>query len=403
MAFHRSCVRRDFRASSPARSGSRICFVSHGKTSAGRSAEADHRTIVQFHALLLGAIAASIFLWVATWGDTIMATALAVMASLNPHTLALANVVSYHLLFLTLLLFSTLRLLSLRRSASAGLPAAGAGVLLGLASLVRPVTLALPVLIVPLLLLRGPTPGRVKSAILIVLGMALVIGPYVGRNYLVTGQPIVTAQSGFAFWGTSVEKMQPGDPFLVWQPIWFKYGMPVFAKVTGSATYSGLLLNAHAVELNGEFAKEARQNIAASPGIYLHNIVRNFISFNLDTMDFWTKYLGARNKGLVGVFSKLWIVSLMVFAAAGIVAGVPSAMRTASWWRRFILESSFRISFRSRPTLYGCEAAACPVGVRIARATVSDGIRHRNSPRSFAGVRRGRAGRPDFKPCVVLK
>lgn len=44
--------------------------------------------------------------------------------------------------------------------------------------------------------------------------MTLIVGPYVGRNYLITGQPLVTAQSGFAFWGTSIEKIGPGQPFI---------------------------------------------------------------------------------------------------------------------------------------------------------------------------------------------
>ena len=75
------------------------------------------------------------------------------------------------------------------------------------------------------------------------VGMILTFAPYVGRNYLVTGQPIITAQSGFAFWGTSIEKIGPDDPFLVWQPIWWKYGMPTFSKVTGSAEYGAPLLS----------------------------------------------------------------------------------------------------------------------------------------------------------------
>ncbi len=72
------------------------------------------------------------------------------------------------------------------------------------------------------MLCRLPRSQAVRSVGLILIGMVLIVGPYVGRNYLVTGQPIVTAQSGFAFWGTSIEKIDPGEPFLVWQPIWWK-------------------------------------------------------------------------------------------------------------------------------------------------------------------------------------
>jgi hypothetical protein len=150
----------------------------------------------------------------------------------------LANLVSYHLLFVVLTIFSTLGLLSLRRGLSSAPAAAGAGVLWGLTSLVKPVALVIPVFVAPLMLLRLPKRPVTRSLVLMLVGMTLIIGPYVGRNYLITGQPIVTAQSGFAFWGTSIEKIDPGQPFLVWQPIWWKYGMPIFSGVTGSAEYS---------------------------------------------------------------------------------------------------------------------------------------------------------------------
>jgi hypothetical protein len=138
---------------------------------------------------------------------------------------------------------------------------------------------------------------------------------------LITGQPIVTAQSGFAFWGTSIEKVAPNEPFLVWQPIWWKHGMPIFSRITGSAEFSIPMLNAYALQLNAEFSKEAKRNIVAAPEIYLHNVARNFVSFNLDTMGFWNKYFGAHNKRLVQVLSEFWIICLMMLAAAGVTWG----------------------------------------------------------------------------------
>jgi hypothetical protein len=97
--------------------------------------------------------------------------------------------------------------------------------------------------------------------------------------------------------------------------------MPIFSKVTGTTEYSGPLLNAYALQLNAEFSSQARQNILAAPGIYLHNVMHNFISFNLDTMEFWNKFLATHNKLLVQALSRLWIVCLMVLAAAGAIWG----------------------------------------------------------------------------------
>ena len=287
-----------------------------------RTKERDQRTVVFAQGILLGAMAASLFLWASLWSGSVAAASIALAAALNPYALALANLLSYHLLFVVLLTFSTLALALLRgRSQPSGLSALVVGLLWGLTSLVKPVTLIIPIFAVALMLIRRPLRHALTSIVLLGVGMILMVGPYVARNYLVTGQPFVTAQGGFAFWGTSIEKIDPDQPFLVWQPIWWKYGMPIFTKVTGSAQYSEPLINAYAVQLNAEFSKQARQNIIAAPDVYLYNVVRNFLSFNLDTMAFWNKFFVAHNKRLVQVLSECWIVCLMLLAAAGAIWG----------------------------------------------------------------------------------
>jgi hypothetical protein len=286
-----------------------------------RAAERDQRIVLFAHGILLGAMAAALFFWASLWSGFVAAAAVALTATLNPYSLALANLISYHFLFVALTVFSTLGLLSLRHSSSAWPAAAGVGMLWGLTSLVKPVTLVIPFFVAPLMLFRWPLRPAIRSIGLIGVGMILMVGPYVGRNYLITGQPIVTAQGGFAFWGTSIEEVDPHDSFLVWQPIWWKYGMPVFAKVTGSAEYSEPLLNAYAVRLNAEFSKQARDNIIAAPKIYFYNVLRNFISFNLDTMKFWNELFVTHNKRPVQILSELWIICLMMLAAAGAIWG----------------------------------------------------------------------------------
>jgi hypothetical protein len=287
-----------------------------------RSMERDQRIVVSAQGILLGAMAAVLFLWASRWSGLIAATSLAIAATLNPFSLALANVATYHLLFVVLLTFSTLGLLSLRGSSLSSAPdTLGAGLLWGLTSLVKPVALLIPFFIAPLMLMRRPLRPAIRSIVLIGVGMALIIGPYVVRNTVVTGQPFVTAQGGVVFWGSSVEKMGTSESFLEWQPIWWKYGMPIFSKVTGSAEYSNAAQNTYALQLNAEFWKQAKQNILSAPGIYLHNVARNFVSFNLDTMEFWNKFFVAHNKRLVEVLSEVWMISLMVLSAVGVIWG----------------------------------------------------------------------------------
>jgi hypothetical protein len=287
-----------------------------------RSTERDQRIVVSAHGILLGAMAAVLFLWASSWSGLIVAAGLAVTATLNPFSLALANVATYHLLFVVLLTFSTVGLLLSRAAARSSAPGFfGAGLLWGLTSLVKPVALLIPFFITPLMLMRWPLRPALKSIILIGVGMMLIISPYVVRNTLVTGQPFVTAQGGVVFWGSSIEKMGPDESFLEWQPIWWKYGMPVFSKVTGAAEYSNAAQNTYALQLNAEFWKQARQNIVAAPSIYLYNVWRNLVSFNLDTMEFWNKFFVAHNKRLVHTLSGIWIVSLMLLSAAGLIWG----------------------------------------------------------------------------------
>jgi hypothetical protein len=286
-----------------------------------RASDRDQRIVVFAQGFLLGAMAAALFFWTSLWSERVAAVGIALAAVLNPYSLALANLVSYHLLFVVLTIFSTLGLLLLRRFSSSGPTAVGVGIFWGLTSLVKPVTLVIPLFVAPLMLLRLPSRPAIKSNVLVLIGMICIVGPYVGRNYMITGQPIITAQSGFAFWGSSVEKVASDKPFLVWQPIWWKYGMPIFTKITGSTEYSGPLLNAYAVQLNAEFSKEARHNIIAAPEIYLYNILRNFISFNLDTMGFWNRIFIADNKRFAVTLSDFWSISLMTLAAAGLIWG----------------------------------------------------------------------------------
>src|SRR5258708_4199424 len=288
-----------------------------------RSTRRDQRIVVSAQGILLGVMAAALFFWASLWSGSVVAAGLAISATLNPYSLAIADVATSHLLFIVLTTFSTLGLFLLRRFSlsSSGSGALGAGLLWGLTSLVKPVALIIPLFVAPLLIFRLPLRAAVKSSALVVIGMILIVGPYVVRNYLATGQAFVTAQGGLGFWGSTVERIGPNEAFLAWQPIWWKEGMPIFSRVTGSAEYSNAIHNAYALPLNSEFARQARYNIVSEPQIYFYNVRRNFVSFNLDTMNFWNKFLVAHNQRLVEVLSEFWVISMMLLFAAGVIWG----------------------------------------------------------------------------------
>ena len=141
--------------------------------------------------LSLGALA--LFLHSSRSHPLPVALAVGVLYSFHPLNLAIARVLSYYTLHIVLVTVATLALSSALQSGRRRLPwALAAGVLWGVATLVRPVSLLLPPFV--LLLARwvggkGSWRGAVRFTCLFTLGMALVIAPYSLRNYRLTQAP----------------------------------------------------------------------------------------------------------------------------------------------------------------------------------------------------------------------
>jgi len=293
-----------------------------GRQPEERSSERDMRTIMRAQGLLLGLLAAAFFLATCLSCSPRFAAGISILSALNPYSFALSSLLSYHLLFMFTTSISAIFSMSLqKRQASSWRLTFVSGVLWGVASLVKPVTLVMP-LFFCILAIRKPLREIVKSTCVFSLGLMLVVGPYVTRNYCVTGRPIMSAQPGFGFWATSVKSMEPGESFLEWQPIWWERGMPLFSKVTGIDEYSRAALNANVVALNSAFYAEARRNFALSPKVYVYNVMRNFCSFNLDTMQFWPHLLlfnGAQSNSLARYCSDIWMFAFLILSLGGVV------------------------------------------------------------------------------------
>lgn len=79
------------------------------------------------------------------------------------------------------------------------------GLVLGLASLIRPQALLLPVVFaIGFILTQNPSPSTLKSQIKCValagLAIALVVAPWIWRNHQVYGEPVLTTNGGITLW-----------------------------------------------------------------------------------------------------------------------------------------------------------------------------------------------------------
>ena len=115
-----------------------------------------------------------------------------------------------------------------------------AGVLWGLCTLVRPVTLILPVFVLIFFAVRFRQSHRLalRNAIVFTASMAMTIAPYTIRNYIRTDRVIaVNAQSKVALWAATEQKLQPSPNYFRWRELWYDQGMKIYRRVTNSPTY----------------------------------------------------------------------------------------------------------------------------------------------------------------------
>ncbi len=225
----------------------------------------------------------------------------ALMFGCNPYCVALCGLLHYDVLHLCVLILACW-------AADAALAApsrrtwclAGAGLLFGLATLVRSVTLLLP----PFLLVLGLEPHGQRGfwrragqrALPLTRGMVLAIAPWTLRNFAVAGVFVpVNLQGWMAVWGSTVQPL-PRDPNrYLWNLIANSRDyLPIFSRVTGAGQYSYQELARFNVPLEQAFRQEAWRNIREHPSVYAGNALRSFLTFNLDI-----------NSALLAVFERI--------------------------------------------------------------------------------------------------
>ncbi len=237
-------------------------------------------------ALLLSLSAVIIFLWLSNILNVTHALALSLLFSTNPYMVILTGLLHYDILhtFLTILSSYVLSIY-ISNSSKPGLNLVLVGALWGVTTLVRPMTLILPVFVLVMVLihLNFQWKAILKPFICFCIGMFLVIAPYTFKNYKLTNKIIpVNAQGNKMLWAATAKKMNRDPNHYKWWNIWYTDGMKIYKKVTKADEYKYNTYMLNVLELEDEFKRQARDNFLRQPEIYFHNFIQNALTFNLD-------------------------------------------------------------------------------------------------------------------------
>jgi dolichyl-phosphate-mannose-protein mannosyltransferase len=285
----------------------------------------DEHAVALAQGVLLSLAALALFLHSSRFLPVPVALAAGLLYAFNPLNLLIARVLNYYTLHITLLTLGVIALSSGLRSRRTVAWALGGGVLWGLATLVRPVSLVLP----PFVLLlarwqggRGSWRRALLFACVFALGMAAVISPYTVRNYRLTHRLIVVnAQDGYALWGLSATRNPFGD-IPEWSRLWKYEGGQLFERVAG-APYCIEVLYQHELALNDAFRAEAGRNIRAHPWRFATSVIGNFVAFNLDSSHRWLDSLAqVRNEWDLpfrAPMAKAFSIALLLLGVVGVV------------------------------------------------------------------------------------
>lgn len=209
---------------------------------------------------------------------------ISLLFSCNPYFLILIGLLHYEILHIFLLSLGTFLLINGFDKKPLGYVwLIFSGLCFGLATLVRPITLILPVFVFLGLLIAEKKkfiPAAIKTLVF-AFCMVVIIAPWSWRNYQLSKTFIpVNAQSGIALWAGTVKSMSIEPNHYRWWDLWFSEGMPIYKKVAGNEE---LTINSWAhynLELENEFKKEAYSNLKKQPLTYVYNVMMNFIAIN---------------------------------------------------------------------------------------------------------------------------
>jgi 4-amino-4-deoxy-L-arabinose transferase-like glycosyltransferase len=244
---------------------------------------ANFRAIYFAQALVLGLGTVAVFLVARRFLEESAAFLLALAFGCHPLAVALVGYVHYDLLHIGLLALSTLGVvLAFDRERLSWRWAVAAGVVVGLATLTRPVTLFFPAtLALALAWLRLGIPReRWLTWVAFTAAMALTLAPRTLGNFQRTGRFIpVNAQTGAAFWPMTATALHPDSDNFPWVPLWQQRGAPALAARLGPAAQNSDVFQQQPLPVDAALSSLAAEQFRAQPAVYFQNVARNLVFF----------------------------------------------------------------------------------------------------------------------------
>jgi len=270
------------------------------RAAAAEFRDAAQRAVYLAQAVTLGVAAALVFLWLAERLRVSWALTAALVFGLNPYSIVLVGLLHYamlHLLLVVACAWALQRGLESRRA----VPIVLAGVVLGLANLVRPVTIWVPALLLAAgIVRRWPRRRTLGQPALLAAGMLVALAPWAARNWAVSGRLVAVGDTGWtALWAQT-------DRHLVQDPARYEYydvvpdAVPLFARATGAPGYDYLVLARNTAAVERVFRAEALANLRRRPAVYAGNALRALRSYLLELSPMFLEVFRAIQTGCPG-------------------------------------------------------------------------------------------------------
>jgi hypothetical protein len=263
---------------------------------------------------LLAASTAILYLWMRQRVAKGTAFAAALAFGTNPYCLLLCGLLHYDVLHILMLVLSTWATASAFQAERRGaLVWLGCGILWGLTTLVRAVTLVFPGFLLLVLaarsgIRRGARRRNLYVTSLVTVGMLAALAPWTMRNYRLVGRLVpVNSEAWVAIWGSTVRPL-PLDPN---RYLWYlvadsEHFMPVVQRVTGRPDYSYYEYMRRSAEVDGALREEALRNLRDAPGIYVRNVGRSTVTFALQMNSLFLSVFERMQRPEPGAFPTGW-------------------------------------------------------------------------------------------------
>jgi 4-amino-4-deoxy-L-arabinose transferase-like glycosyltransferase len=243
--------------------------------------QAGHRSVYFCQAITLAAAASVLVLWLSAHLRKELAVTAGLVFGMNPYSVALAGLLLYDVLHLFLLIVSCFLL---TRALHRGKGFLGAGLSWGIATLVRPVTLLLPALLLVVLVVRHRDNRRkaLLSFVAFLSGFLGTVLPWTARNYAVTGRFVLVTQNAWVtLWMQTVRPLDYDanhhNTSLVEEDFF-----QTFQEVTGKDTFDlPTFLEQNSI-FEARYKAQALENIRRRPFVYLRNCGSALRTFVLD-------------------------------------------------------------------------------------------------------------------------